>query len=169
MNKEGAILIDVAATRFCKEGELINLSKIQVVMPQLTMGRLMLLIAIIATCFALYATSGHFSAVSGAASPSAGLTAALAWSLAAALPALWVGTVRRTSPDGLLGRVAIGNGFLAILMAFMGALLFVVLLALAVGIPSVGWYRMSRVDTDYDRERVRRNIIGFLSMWSSLS
>jgi hypothetical protein len=130
--------------------------------PQLTTGRLMLLVAIVATCFALYVTSSNFAAVTGAASPSAGLTAVLAWTLAAALPALWVAAIRRTPPDGLLARIAIGNGFIAILLGFMSAFLIVLLIAVTAAIPSLGWYGMSQMPAGDDRERLRIYTIAFL-------
>ncbi len=117
---------------------MFNPSNTQAARPQLTIGRRMLLVAIIATCFALYATSSNFAAVTRAASPSVGLTAVLTWSLAAALPALWVAALRRTPPDGLLARLAIGNGLIAILLGFMSAFLIVLLIAVAAAIPSFG-------------------------------
>jgi hypothetical protein len=130
---------------------------------QLTTGKAMLLIAISAPCFAHYALSYHFAPVRRAASASAGMTAVLAWSLAAALPALWVGTVRRSPPNGVLLRFAVGNGFLAILMASMSALFFVIILGTAVVVPSLGWYRMSQMSTGEDRDRLGTTIRGFLS------
>jgi hypothetical protein len=122
----------------------------------------MLLVAIIATCFALYAMSRYFAPVRRTSSVSAGLTTMLAWSFAAALPALWVAAVRRTPLDGLLARFMIGNGFIVILLGFMSAFLFVLLIGGAAAIPSLGWYAMSQMDTGDDRERLRSHIIGFL-------
>jgi hypothetical protein len=146
------------------QGERVtDLSKLQSARPQLTTGRLMLLVAIAATCFAVYVTTVRFSAVTRSASTSAGATAALAWCLAAALPALWVGAVRRTPPDGLLARFAIGNGFIAILVGFMGAPLFVSLVAASIGVPSLGWYAMSQMGAGEGRDRLRGRIMGFLS------
>jgi hypothetical protein len=141
---------------------LFNPRNTETARPQLSTGRLMLLVAIVATCLALYATSNSFAAVTGAASPSAGLTAVLAWTLAAALPALWVATLRRAPPDGLLARIAIGNGFIAILLGFMSAFLIVLLIAVAAAIPSIGWYGMSQMTAGDDRERLRSYIIAFL-------
>ena len=129
--------------------------------PQLTTGRLMLLVAIVATCFALYATSSNFAAVTRAASPSAGLTAVLAWT--SLLPArAGVVASRRAPPDGLPARIAIGNGFIALLLGFMSAFLIVSLIAVAAAIPSLGWYGMTQMTAGDDRERLRSYIIAFL-------
>src|SRR5438094_2661658 len=98
---------------------------------RLTMSTMMLLIAVSAPCFALYVASDHFAPVRRSASRSAALAAVVAWSLAAALPALWVGSVRRTPPKGLLVRFAIGNGFLATLIGAGSPLLVVTLLGVA--------------------------------------
>jgi hypothetical protein len=154
---------DDLEAKLYKESGLFHSTRTHALRSQLTMGKAMLLIAVSSTCFALYAFSYRFAPVRGAASASAGMTAVLAWSLAAALPALWVGTVRRSLPNGVLLRFAIGNGFLAILMASMSALLFVVILGTAVVIPSVGWYWMSQMSTGEDRDRVGSTIRGFLS------
>jgi hypothetical protein len=62
----------------------------------------------------------------------------------------------------LLARIAIGNGFIAILLAFMSAFLIVLLIAVAAAIPSVGWYGMSQMTAGDDRERLRSYIIAFL-------
>src|SRR4051794_36795279 len=102
---------------------MIDLVKSWSVRPRLAMNTMMLVVATSAPCFALYAVSGNFEPVRRSGTVSAGLAAVLAWSLAAALPALWVGAVRRTSPNGLLGRFAIGNGFLATLIGAMSPLL----------------------------------------------
>ena len=61
---------------------------IDLVRPRLTLSTMMLLVAIGATFFAVFAFSGNFPKVR---SPSDGIVATLAWGLATALPALWVG------------------------------------------------------------------------------
>ncbi len=122
-----------------------NSTRIHTLRPQWTLSKLMLLIAVSAYCFALYAASDRFAPASRSASASAGMTVALAWGLAAALPALWVGTVRRSPPSAVLFRFAIGTGFLAILIASVSAFAIVILVGAAVVVPSLGWYGMSQM------------------------
>jgi hypothetical protein len=142
---------------------LIDVAGIRLARPRLKMGRMMLLVAIAATCFAVYATTPHLANVTRSASALAGATAALAWCLAAALPALWVGAARRTPPDGLLTRFAVGNGFVALLVGLMGAPLFVSLVAVGTGVPSLGWYAISQMGPGEGRDRLRGWVMGFLS------
>ena len=94
---------------------------------------------------------------------SAGLSATLAWSLAAALPALWVGAARRTPPNGLLIRFGIGNGMLATLLGVMSPLLIVTLIGVAVVVPSLGWYMWSQMIPGAERDRIRGHMTEFLS------
>jgi hypothetical protein len=143
---------------------MIDLIGFRAVRSQLAMNTLMLLIAISAPCFALYAFSGNFAPVRRSGSVSAGITAALAWSLAAALPALWVGAALRTPPSGVLIRFGIGNGIFATLLgAKMSALLFVTLLGVAVVVPSLGWYIWSQMTPGAERDRIRGYLTEFFS------
>jgi hypothetical protein len=146
-----------------KDFKLMNPTANPMVRPQLTLANLMLLIAVSATCIALYAASARFAPVSRSASASAELTALLVWSLAAGLPALWVGTVRRNPPSTVLVRFAVGNGFLAMLLVSMSALLVVILLGAAAVVPSLGWYRISQMSDDEDRDRLGASVKRFMS------
>jgi len=148
---------------------MIDLIRIREVRPQLTMNTLMLLIAVSAPCFALYAFSWNFAPVQRSASRTAGMTATLAWSLAAALPALWVGAVRRTPPHGLLVRFGIGNGTLATLLGAMSPLLIVSLLGLSVVVPSLGWYLWSQMMPGAERDRIKEYMMEFLSYFVQLT
>ena len=74
------------------------------VRPRLTMNTMMLLIAVSAPCCALYAFSDHFAPVNRSAARTAALAAVAAWSLAAALPALWVGAAPHPA-QGAVGPV----------------------------------------------------------------
>lgn len=132
---------------------------------QLTIGRMMLIVFILSTCVSIYATSPNFAAVRTSGSPWARLTAMLAWSFAAALPTLWVGTVMRTPPDALLVRFAVGNGFLALLLSLASIffIFIIALLVIATTILSIGWYQMSQRTEQGDRENIRRPLIGFVS------
>ncbi len=144
-------------------------TRIYALRPHWTLGKLMLLIGVIAPCFALYAASDRFEPASGSASASVGMTVALAWGLAAALPALWVGTVRRSPPSAVLVRFAIGTGFLAILIASMSAFLLVILIGAAVVVPSLGWYGMSQMSSGEGRDRLGAIIRTFLSYVAQLA
>ena len=83
---------------------------INLVRPRLTLYTMMLLFAISATCFAVFAFSGTFRKVQ---SPSQGIIPTLAWSVATALPALWVGAAWRYPPRDVLIRFGIANGIFA--------------------------------------------------------
>lgn len=133
------------------------------VRPRLTMNTMMLLIAVTAPCFALYASSYHFAPVRRSAAASAALTAVTAWSLTAALPALWVGAVLRTPPKGLLIRFAAGNTFLSALIGAASPLLIVMLLGSAVLVPSLGWYAVSLMTPGAERDRIKRAVVTFSS------
>ena len=86
---------------------------IDLVGPRLTLYTMMLLVAISATFFAVFAFSGNFPKVR---SPSEGIIATLAWTLATALPALWVGAAGKYPPRDVLIRFGIANGIFAILL-----------------------------------------------------
>ena len=79
---------------------------IDLVRPRLNLYTMMLLVAISATCFAVFTFSGNFPMVR---SPSQGIVATLAWSLATALPALWVGAAWKYPPRDVLIRFGIAN------------------------------------------------------------
>ncbi|HZW33827.1 MAG TPA: hypothetical protein VFF52_24105 [Isosphaeraceae bacterium] len=131
--------------------------------PRLTMSTMMRLVAASAPCFALYAASFRFAPVRGSAHGTAALAAVVAWSLAAALPAVWVSAVRRTPPRGLLVRFAVGTSFLVTLMSAGGPLLFVILLGAAVLAPSLGWYTVSLMPPGLERDQIKGAGITLLS------
>ena len=142
------------------------------VRPRLTMSTMMVLVAVAAPCFALYAFSWHLASVRKSASLSFALVVVSAWSLAAALPALWVGAVQRIPPKGLLVRFAVGNGFLSIVIASLISADTPLLVALLIGavvlLPSVAWYSMSLMEPGPDRDRMKRACIVCLSYVSQL-
>ena len=74
---------------------------IELVRPRLTLYTMMLLVAISATCFAVFAFSGNFRLVQ---SRRLGIIATVAWTLATALPALWVGAAWKYPPRDVLIR-----------------------------------------------------------------
>jgi hypothetical protein len=126
---------------------------IDLVRPRLTLYTMMLLVAISATCFAVFAFSGNFPKVQ---SPSGGIIATLAWSLATALPALWVGAAWKYPPRDVLIRFGIANGIFAILLgARWDPLVCVALLGIAVVVPSLGWYAWSQMPPGEDRDRLK--------------
>jgi hypothetical protein len=140
--------------------------------PRLTMSTMMVLVAVAAPCFALYGFSWQFAPVRKSASLSFALVVVGAWSLAAALPALWVGAVQRIPPKGLLVRFAVGNGFLSIVIASLISADTPLLVALLIGavvlLPSVAWYSMSLMEPGPDRDRMKRACIVCLSYVSQL-
>jgi hypothetical protein len=126
---------------------------IDLVRRRLTLYTIMLLFAISATCFAVFAFSGNFRKVQ---SPSEGIIATLAWSLATALPALWVGAVWKYPPRDVLIRFGIANGIFAILLgARWDPRVCIVLLGIAVLVPSLGWYAWSQMPPGEDRDRLK--------------
>jgi hypothetical protein len=135
--------------------------------PRLTMSTMMVLVAVAAPCFALYGFSWQFAPVRNAASLSFALVAVGAWSLAAALPAIWVGAVQRIPPSGLLVRFAVGSGFLSIVIASLISagipLLIAILFAAGVLFPSLAWYSMSLMEPGPDRDRIKKAFVIFLS------
>jgi hypothetical protein len=142
---------------------MINEIRSWSVRPRLTMNTMMLLIAVSAPCFALYALSYHFAPVNRSAARTAALAVVAAWSLAAALPALWVGAVRRTPPKGLLVRFAAGNTFLAALIGGGNPFLIVTTLGSAVLVPSLGWYALSLTSPGTERDRIKSAVVTFSS------
>ncbi len=126
---------------------------IHLVRPRLTLYTMMLLVAISATCFAVFAFSGNFPKVR---SPSHGIIATLAWSLATALPALWVGAAWKYPPRGVLIRFGIANGIFAILLgARFDPRVNIAALVIAVLVPSLGWYAWSQMPPGEDRDRLK--------------
>jgi hypothetical protein len=126
---------------------------IDLVRPRLTLSTMMLLVAISATFFAVFAFSSNFRMVQ---SPSEGIVATLAWSLATALPALWVGAAWKYPPRDVLIRFGIANGIFAILLGSrMDARVCVALLVIAVLVPSLGWYAWSQMPPGEDRDRLK--------------
>ena len=127
---------------------------IHLVRPRLTLYTMMLLVAISATFFAVFAFSGNFPMVRR---PSQGIIATLAWSLATALPALWVGALWKYPPREVLVRFAIANGIFAILLgANYDARVLIALFVIAVVVPSLGWYAWSQMPPGEDRDRLKR-------------
>jgi hypothetical protein len=111
---------------------MIDLSRSWSIRPRLAINTMVLLIAAIASCLALCAAGYGFVPELRSAVARPALVAVVAWwSLAAALPALWVGDVRRASPERLLFRFVIGNGFLATFVTAGSPLLVVMLLGIA--------------------------------------
>jgi hypothetical protein len=126
---------------------------IDLVRPRLTLYTMMLLVAISATCFAVFAFSGNFPKVQ---SPSGGIIATLAWSLATALPALWVGAAWKYPPRDVLTRFGIANGIFAILLgARFDPRVNIAALVIAVLVPSLGWYAWSQMPPGEDRDRLK--------------
>ena len=129
----------------------------------------MILIAILATYSALYTVMRNRNA----AYPWAALIMTLAFSLSAALPALWIGAFRRIPPDALLVRFAIGNGFIPVMIGLMVSLspggFLIAIVAVAAIIPSIGWYRISQMANGEARERMRHFLLEFLSYVLQLS
>jgi hypothetical protein len=143
---------------------MIDLTRSWSIWPRLTISTLILLVAAIASCFALYAAGYGFVPALRLAIARPALVAVVAWwSLAAALPALWVGDVRRTPPESLLARFVIGNGFLATLVSAGSPLplLVVMLLGIAALVPSLGWYAISRMTPSPGRVRVKLAMANF--------
>jgi hypothetical protein len=85
------------------------------------------------------------------------------WSLAAALPALWVGDVGRASLESLLLRFVIGNGFLAALVGAGSPLLVVMFLGIAALVPFLGWFAISLIAPGPGRARVQMAMAGVSS------
>lgn len=84
-----------------------------------------------------------------------GVIATLAWSLAIALPALWVGAAWKYPPRDVLIRFGIANGIFAILLgANFNPAVPIALLVLAVVVPSLGWYAWSQMPPGEDRDRL---------------
>jgi hypothetical protein len=136
---------------------------IELVRPRLTLYTMMLLVAISATCFAVFAFSGNFRMVQ---SPSAGIIATVAWTLATALPALWVGAAWKYPPRDVLIRFGIANGIFAILLgARMDPLVFIALVGIAIVVPSLGWYAWSQMPPGEDRDRLKSYRMPFASYW----
>jgi hypothetical protein len=137
------------------------------VRPRLTMGTMMALVAVTAPCLALYTFSWHLATVRQAASVSLALLVVGVWCLAAALPALWVGAVQRIYPRALLVRFAVGNGFLAIVIASLSSGTTPLLVAFSLGavvlLPSLCWYWMSLTEPGPDRDEIKRALLVFLS------
>jgi hypothetical protein len=131
---------------------------------------MILLIAAIATCCALAAASYGFAPVLRTAIATPALVAVVAWwSLAAALPALWVGDVGRAPPNSLLVRFVIGNCFLATLVSAESPLLIVMLLGIAALVPSLGGYAVSLMTPGPGRVRVEMATANFSSYVIQLS
>jgi hypothetical protein len=141
--------------------------------PRLTMSTMMLLVAVAAPCFAHYAFSWQIASVRKSASVSVTLVVVGAWSLAAALPALWVGAVQRIPPKELLVRFAVGNGFLATVIASLNSmnipLVVPILLGTAVLIPSLVRYSMSLMEPGPYRDRIKETLLILLSYISQLA
>jgi hypothetical protein len=126
---------------------------IDLVRPRFTLNTMMLLVAISATCFAVFAFSGNFHMVK---SPSSAIIATMAWSLATALPALWVGAAWKYPPRDVLFRFGIGNGIFAILLgAKFEPVVSIVALVIAILVPSLGWYAWSQMLPGEDRDRLK--------------
>jgi hypothetical protein len=126
---------------------------IDLVRTRLTLFTMMLLVAISATCFAVFAFSGNFRLVQ---SPSEGMMATFAWTLATALPALWVGAAWKYPPRDVLIRFGIANGIFAILLgARMDQRVCLALVGIAVVVPSLGWYAWSQMPPGEDRDRLK--------------
>jgi hypothetical protein len=94
---------------------------------------------------------------------SAALATVAAWSLAAALPALWVGAARRTPPKGLLVRFAAGNAFNSALIGAGNLFVIVTMLGSAVLVPSIGRYAVSLMTPGVERNRIKRAVVMFSS------
>jgi hypothetical protein len=144
------------------------------VRPRLTMSTMMVLVAVIAPCCALYGFSWQLESVRRSASVAVALVVVGAWSLAAALPALWVGAIQRIPPKGLLVRFALGNGFLSIVIGFLisdvsGPLVVPILLGAAVLLPSLGWYSMSLMEPGPERDQIKRAVVICVSYGSQLA
>jgi hypothetical protein len=136
----------------------------QTIRLRLTLTTMILLVAAIAPCFAFWAVGSGFAPVLRSAAATPALVAIVAWwSLAAALPALWIGDVRRTPPRGLLLRFAIGNSFLAILVGAWNPLFVVVLLGAAALVAAVGGSRMPRIVPGPHRVQAERAMAGLAS------
>jgi hypothetical protein len=132
--------------------------------PRLTIRTMILAVAAIAPSFAFYGASFGFAPALRLATALPARVAVVGWwNVAAALPALWVGDVWRTPPKGLLLRFAIGNTFLGALVGAGSALLVVILLGVAVLVPSFGWCTMSLMSPGPQRVQVERATANFSS------
>jgi hypothetical protein len=152
---------------------MINLPWYWAINPQLTVNTLMLLVAISTPCLALYAASDQIlpalSPRCRATSVPARMTVTLAWSLAAAVPAFWVGKTRRTAPHDWLIRFGIGNVILASLLAArISPPLIIALVASAVAFSSLGWFIWLRMEPGAKRERFKGYLTEFLWYFGQL-
>jgi hypothetical protein len=124
---------------------------------RLSISTAILLIAAIAPSLALYATSFGFAPALRLATATPALVAVLGWwSLAAALPVLWIGDVRQTPPRVLLLRFAIGNGFLGILASAGSRLQVAILLGSVVLVATFGWCTTVLMASGPQRDRIER-------------
>jgi hypothetical protein len=123
--------------------------------PRLTISATILLVAAIASCLALYLAGYGFAPELRATVARPALVAVVVWwSLAAALPALWVGDVRRASLESLLFRFVMGNSFLATLVGAGSPLLVVMLIGMAALIRCLDSFAISRMAPGPGRARV---------------
>ncbi len=123
---------------------------------RLTISTTILLTAAIASCLALYlAGYGFAPELRTAVARPALLAVVVWWSLAAALPAVWVGDVRRASTESLLFRFVIGNGFLATLVRAGSPLPVLMLLGMAALVRFLDSVAIARTASGPGRARVR--------------
>jgi hypothetical protein len=124
---------------------------------RLTITTTILLVAAIATWLGLYLAGYGFAPELRSVVARPALVAVVAWwSLAAALPVVWVGDVRRAPSESLLLRFVIGTGFLALFVSAGNPLLIVVLLGVAALVFCLDSYAIARRAPGSGRARVTR-------------